>query len=185
MTRTPVVDNIGSDACARRVIEDVALSTELAVREAVQAGRGVGLHDGLAGRDPVVALNVGDLVSVVDLRDHEVIGVEGHGAPLVHLEGVDLGGQRVALETSLVQVALLDGGGEVRLLGIDGIVVEGAVVDNNVAVGDEVVGPSVDDGQARDAGAALATVDDIRRQGSHERRQGEEDGQKRGRHGEC
>lgn len=56
---------------------------------------------------------------------------------------------------SLVQVALLDLAKEVGLLGADGLIAEGGVVHDNVAVGNGVLSTPVGN-EAGDAGAAAA-----------------------------
>lgn len=118
--------------------------------QADETGRGVGLHDGGAGLDLGVGLDVLDFVGVEDVVDHDVVGIEDHGAPRVHLQGLDLGGKEVAHEPALADVALLDGIGEGVDVGVDGVVVKGVVVHDNVPVGDDVEGIGVVDGQAHE-----------------------------------
>lgn len=140
------VDDVGSDASASSVVEDVVLATSISVRETDKARSGVGLsNEGVLGLDNGIGLDVGDLLGGKDGLDHLVVSIESHGAPVVHLEGVDLGGEEVAAKASLSKVALLDGGGELGLLGGDGLGAKGVVVDDNVAVGDDVLGVRVGD----------------------------------------
>lgn len=77
----------------------------------------------------------------------------------MHLEGVDLSGEQVAAEASLSEVALLEGGGELGLLGGDGLGAKGVVVDDNVAVGDDVLGVRVGD-VSNQAGQVLVDLID-------------------------
>lgn len=140
------VDDVGSDASASSGVEDVVLATSISVRETDKARSGVGLsNEGTLGLDNSIGLDIGDLLGGKDGLDHLVVGIESHGTPVVHLEGVDLSGEEVAAEASLSEVALLDGGGELGLLGGDGLGAKGVVVDDNVAVGDDVLGVRVGD----------------------------------------
>lgn len=140
------VDDVGSDASASSVVKDVVLGTKVSVGEANKTRGGVGLsNESALGLDNGIGLDVGDLLGGKDGLDHLIVGVESHGAPAVHLEGVDLSGEEVAAEASLSKVALLNGGGELGLLGGDGLGAKGVVVDDNVAVGDDVLGVRVGD----------------------------------------
>lgn len=139
------VDNVGSHARSSRGVEDVVLTTNGLVGETDQARGGIGLGNEGGGLDLGVGLDVSNLLGVEDALDHVVVGIEGHGAPGVHLEGVDLGGQQVAEAVTLSEVALGDGGSKLSLLSRDGFIAEGVVVDDNVAARDDVLGVRVDD----------------------------------------
>lgn len=139
------VDNVGSDTGASSGVKDVVFATNISVRETDKARGGIGLSNESLGLDDGISLDIGDLLGGEDGLDHVVVSIESHGAPVVHLEGVDFGGQEVAAEASLSEVALLDGGSKLGLLGGDGFGAEGVVVDDNVAVGDDVLGVRVGD----------------------------------------
>ncbi len=132
------VDNIGGDALAGGIVKNIGLGTDLAVRDAVQARRSIGLcNHGLCG-NPGVGLDVVNLVGVEHVHEHVVVGVEDGCAPGIHLEGRDFGRKKLAAKATLAQVALLDGGGEDGLLGVNSILGKGVVVDDDVAVGNDV-----------------------------------------------
>ena len=103
------VYNVRSDALASGIVKGVCILSRSAFGKTLQSRGSIGLGNGGTSSDPVVGLDVFNLVGAVDVHDHGVIGVEGHGTPGVHLEGHDLGGEVTAAETALVQVALLDG----------------------------------------------------------------------------
>lgn len=138
------VDHIGHNALASGVVKDVGILVGLSVRKTVETWGGVDLGDGTAKLDMGIGLDVGNFVSIEKVLDHQVVGIERHGSPLVHLERVDGGGKVQAVEASLVEVSLLDGHGKRGLLGADGIIVEVVVVeDDNVLVGNDVLGIGV------------------------------------------
>lgn len=144
------VDDVGGDAGASGLVEDVAGLAGVGVGQTDEAGRGVGLGDGGGELDLGVLLDVGDLVGAHDGHDEAVVGLHGHGAPAVHLEGLGGGGELTAVECALADVTLLDGGDEGLLLHVDGVIVERVVVDDDVLVGDEVQGVEVRDGNAHE-----------------------------------
>lgn len=136
------VDDVDHHALTGGLVEQVGClaGPGLGFREPLQSEGRVYLLDGGTGVNPLIGLNVRDLVGPVDVGYHGVVGVEGHGTPLVHLERHDVGGELPALKASLVQVAFLDGGREERHLGINSLAAKGAVVHHNVTVGDDVGG---------------------------------------------
>lgn len=139
------VDNVGRDAGSTSGVKDVVRATDFLVGKADKARGSVDLGNEGIGLDLGVSLNVSHLFSVVNALDHVVIGIKRHGTPGVHLEGVDFGRQEVAAEASLANVALLDGGSKLGLLGRDGLVAKRAVVDDNVAVRDNVLSVGIGD----------------------------------------
>lgn len=139
------VDNVGSHARSSRGVEDVVLTTNVLVGETDQARGGIGLGNEGGVLDLGVGLDVSNLLGVEDALDHVVVGIEGHGAPGVKLEGVDRGRQQVAEAVTLSEVTLGDGGSKLSLLSRDGGITESVVVDDNVAARDDVLGVRVDD----------------------------------------
>lgn len=139
------VDNVSCDVGASRVVEDVVLSTDGLVGEADQARGSIRLGNEGGVLDLGVGLNVSNLFGVKNVLDHDIIGIEGHGTPGVHAEGVDGGRQLVAEETSLSEVALRDLSSKLGLFGRDGLLAKRVVVDDNVAVGNDVLGKGVGD----------------------------------------
>lgn len=132
------VDNVSSDTLTSGVVEDVVLLVGLSVGETVKTRGCVDLSNGSVELNTGVGLDVGNLVGLEEILDHHVISIKGHGAPCVHAEGLDGSGHGLADGASLVEVSLLDGGGNRELLGGDGVVIKGVVVDNDVSVRDNV-----------------------------------------------
>lgn len=150
------VDNVGGDALAGAAVKDVAGAAGLGVAEAGEAGGGRVLGEARAGLDVDVLLDVGDLVGAEDLGDHLVVGLEGQGAHLAHVVGVHGGGQELARPGPAAgEVALGDLGRHHALVGEDGVIGKGVVVDDDVPVRDHVLGVGVADGHAEEEDVAL------------------------------
>lgn len=147
------VDYVRGDALAGGVVEDVASGAGLGVAYPGQAIGGVVLLLEGGGLDVRVGLDVGDHGLGVDGVHHEVVGIEGHGAPPAHLERVDRRGQRPPVERPLVQVALGDRRLHRQLVRVDVVVAERVVVHHDVRVRHDVRILGVDvvdeDAQAR------------------------------------
>lgn len=148
------INDIGGDALAGGFLEHVGLTVGGAARQADEARRSVGLSHHVDG-DPGVGLDVGDLGRLVDVHDHGVVGVESHGAPIAHAERHYGGGEGVARQTAFANVTLLDGSSERSLPGVDGVIVKGIVVYDNVSVGYDISGLGVRDGDAEDGVEAV------------------------------
>lgn len=164
------INNVGGDSLARGVIKDVHGAVALSAGETIESRRGVSLGNGVRDRNTSIGFNVGDLISAVHAHDHVIIGINSHGAPGVHLERVDFSGKQVASETALAKVALLDSGGEHSFLGVDGSIVEGVIVDDDVAIGDDILGSWVDDWKAHKGVGVSRSCNGGGRQGSSKRR---------------
>lgn len=142
------VDDVDRHALPRGLVKEIRRLAGPRLREALQSRGCICLGDGRGGVNPLIGLDVGDLVGAVDVGNHGVVGVEGHGAPRVHLEGHDVGGQLSALGASLVQaqVAFPEGRGIEGHAGVNVIAAERVVVHDNVPVGDDVGGWAIGDG---------------------------------------
>lgn len=155
------VKDVDSDTFAGGVVKDISITASLLVGEAVEADGGIRLSQQDIGRDLRIRLNVLDLLGVVDILNHVIVGVEHDGAPLVEVEGVDLCGEQVADGGALAEVAPLDGPRDAGDAGLDGVVAVGAVVDDDVAVGDLVLGLRVGEDGGHGVDDVLDHVADV------------------------
>lgn len=125
-----------------------------------------------------VTLDVCDGGVLHDVHDGGVIGIQHQRPPLVDLAGLDAGRQLAAVERTLVDVALGDGGLDGSLRGVNVGLVLAAVVDDDEAAGDEVQGLSVGERQAHE----LAVWEELRAGGGQRCQDGDRGG-KRGQDG--
>ena len=177
------VHHIRGDTLAGGAVKGVAL-----------ASRGGGTHAGQTGGSVVLSLLDQDLdvritLDVVDgsrgedVVHHAIVGLKGHGTPLTHGEGVDLGAEETAAGAALANVALGNGSGHCLLVGVDGRSIEGAVVHHDIAVGHGVGHLGVGNGHSGEESTRLA----LRRRQSRDKEKEREERRERqhhaGRHG--